>query len=127
MRQLIGMYVLALLIAGGITLAITGIPTENGVWTALMAGWGLAAAGALLGTGMKAIGLRGDFGWFMIWALGMNGIRVLFFVAIMVVAYRSDVAHFRPFLKASLAGYFCCLYGEVVLLHRISLRNWSSE
>lgn len=125
--DLLATYLGAMLLTAFLTFLFTRFDLHPAEFPAVLLGWGLALIGALIGSGIKFIALRGDFGWFMIWALGVNGMRALLFIAIIVAAHQRSMAHFRPFLIAALAGYFCCLFGEVLLLHRISLQTWSKK
>jgi len=126
-RDILFTYLGAMLLTALLTFLFTRPDLHPVIFRTILLGWGLALIGALLGSGIKFIALRGDFGWFMIWALGINGTRALLFIAIIVAAHQRGMAHFRPFLIAALVGYFCCLFGEVLLLHRISLQMWSKK
>lgn len=127
LKILAATYAGALLLSALLTYLLTRPDKNIHVLPAVLQGWGLALLGAVIGSGIKKVALRRDFGWFMIWAFGINGIRALLFMTIIVAAHHNGMAHFRPFLLAALTGYFCCLYGEVLFLHLTSLRTWSQE
>ena len=126
-KVLLVTYISALLLSALLIYLLTRPDKNIDILPAVLQGWGLALLGAIIGSSIKKVALRGELGWFMIWAFGINGIRALLFVTIIVAAHHNGMAHFGPFLLAALIGYFCCLYGEVLFLHLTSLQIWSRE
>ena len=93
----------------------------------LMWGWGIALINALLGLGIKRIGLGGGLTRLFIWGLAVNGARTVFLLIIVVAVSRFDVAPFRPFILAVLCGYVCCMWAEVMTLHGASTGNAETQ
>ena len=60
---------------------------------------------------------------FFLWGLGMNGIRVLVLLAVVIGISRADGLGFQPFVTAVLIGYFCFLFSEIGYLHMASIRS----
>ena len=88
-RDILFTYLGAMLLTALLTFLFTRPDLHPVIFRTILLGWGLALIGALLGSGIKFIALRGDFGWFMIWALGINGTRASLFIAIIVAVILS--------------------------------------
>ena len=56
------------------------------------------------------------------WGLGINGIRTLALLSIIYAAYSMNIKNFIPFIVATLVGYFCFLFVEIITLHLDTLK-----
>lgn len=85
--------------------------------------WILSAFYGLSGIVIRRRSKDIDPDHFLIWRLGMNGIRVIVFVAWMIVLRWWGIESFAPFVVASFAGYLCYLLTDVVDMYFESMSD----
>ena len=61
------------------------------------------------------------------WALGINGIRTLTMLSVIYAVYSCNMENFTPFIVATLVGYFCFLFVEILTLHLNTLKSGKSN
>ena len=126
-------------LAGALLLLLAMLPSFAGVglwarlqsppfpWLPLAAGWGVALALALPALWLRGRLLRADADAAVALGLGVNAVRLLTLLLILVAVLAAGVAYSSAFMAAAVSGYLCGLAGEVVLLHRTSLKLWNRE
>jgi hypothetical protein len=85
-------------------------------------GWALAVANGIAAALIYQRALNQGGNAFLLWALGVNGIRVLCALALVIALFVFVVTHQVAFLVAVLTGTACYLVSEVRILH-LALAN----
>jgi len=67
--------------------------------------------------------MRSESTLFFVWALGMNGVRFVALLLLILGLRLFGVPLLVPFVVALLGGYFCVLFSEIWHLHSTSLRR----
>ena len=117
LSTVLGAYAAALVFAIGLSWGWVALAFEPPYLEALLLGWILAAANAVVGLAVKWIVTRRDFGWFLLWAVGGSSLRLLILLLIVVAVHQWGVAPFRPFFISLFAGFFACMACEIGILH----------
>ena len=120
-------YLIALLATVTVSLVATRLAYGRYFWPELASAWVLTA---LHGSGAWVINRRAlnpDTTRFLLWGVGINGVRVLLLLATILMVHWLGVGHFQPFLVTTLIGYFCFLFSEVSALHVQGLKDTTTD
>ena len=99
-----------------ILLSIAITHTVN--FTEWMAGWAVAALNVALAAAIYTHALRKTGQAFLVWAIGVNGVRSVCMVGVAVWICLVAIQHPVPYLAAIMSGTLCLMMAEVCYLYR---------
>lgn len=116
-------YAAALIFTVALSWGWVALAFEPPYMSALLLGWTLAVANASVGLALKWLGAKGDFSWFLFWAVAMSSVRLVILLLIVVAVHRWGVALFLPFSISLFTGFFAFMVCEIGVLHGSTARE----
>ena len=110
-----------------ITVGILSLSNQHYHLYEMCAGWALSLTNALTMIWINRSSRTREGANSVHWGLGVNGIRTLALLSIIYVAYSWNIENFTPFIVATLVGYFCFLFVEIITLHLDTLKPSTSK
>ena len=115
-------FLISLVVIVFVTVGILSLSNQHVYLVEMCVGWALSITNALImilinRNSRTRVGSNSVF-----WGLGINGIRTLTLLTIIYIAYSLDIKNFTSFIVATLTGYFCFLFVEIIMLHLDTLK-----
>lgn len=101
-----------------LTIALSMALTRGAHVNEWLCGWGLAALNAGLATVIYLQAMKKKGPGFLLWAVGVSGLRAAGMVAVVIAVLVLAIRHPLPYLIAALTGTLCLMNAEAYYLYR---------
>lgn len=109
------------------SLIIFSLYYQNITQKVLFYSWLLVFINASIGAFIANRALRHGPSGFFVWAVLLNGLRIVTFMIIILAVLKLKVLYAREFIAMTVMGYIMLLAGEIYSLHSQSLRTFKRE